>query len=703
MQQIKLKDRWQFLTGRKSLYDLHPELRDRQPLARFYSDTQGNGGMGGNLENDIDYYKSNVWVRTAISRIADNIAPLKIDVTDREGTPIKRHPITELLEHVNDIESSGDLWRMWTINMLVDGESGLEIQPGYRGLYTRKSKHFNVRIPKGGRRYLLIKSYVIDDGNGPKYEIPPEYFIHFKFYDPEEPFRGISPMSAIRTGIQIDEYARAWSRMSFKNGQIPSMTIISPEGLTPTERREIQDDYMAQTQGLENAHKPVVMEAGVTDIKPNNYKPVDTAWLEQRQMSREEICSIYGVPAEVAGFGKATYENFENAMIMFWTITLLPLVHSRDQQLTEFFQRVKQITPDQKIVTDMSGVSELQENKTEQIDNAVKLINTGTPANNAFKLVGLDLEIPGGDVGYIQMSMIPMGSERPTQPAPVIPPEEPQEPEPQEPPKQYKKELRGPEFGSPLHIEQMQRKELRIQPFMAEMQRMLRREFQRQQNDVGRWLRGQRQLGKGAHAKLMVDEMFDLTGEQERFKITFMKLLRELFAEVGANELGFLDIEVAFDMNRPEVTEELDIILAWFAEKTNDTTYNNLVDLFTEAELRGDTIPQMMESLSAYWEGRKSEASTERIARTTMTAANNAGDESAWRQSGVVEGATWATAIDGRERDEHRFAHGQYRALGERFEVGGELLDYPGDPSGSPGNIINCRCNRLPVITRSEL
>jgi hypothetical protein len=30
--------------------------------------------------------------------------------------------------------------------------------------------------------------------------------------------------------------------------------------------------------------------------------------------------------------------------------------------------------------------------------------------------------------------------------------------------------------------------------------------------------------------------------------------------------------------------------------------------------------------------------------------------------------------------------------LGARFEVDGESLDRPGDPSGSAGNIINCRC-----------
>jgi len=31
--------------------------------------------------------------------------------------------------------------------------------------------------------------------------------------------------------------------------------------------------------------------------------------------------------------------------------------------------------------------------------------------------------------------------------------------------------------------------------------------------------------------------------------------------------------------------------------------------------------------------------------------------------------------------------------MDEPFIIGGESLDYPGDPSGSAANVINCRCS----------
>lgn len=47
---------------------------------------------------------------------------------------------------------------------------------------------------------------------------------------------------------------------------------------------------------------------------------------------------------------------------------------------------------------------------------------------------------------------------------------------------------------------------------------------------------------------------------------------------------------------------------------------------------------------------------------------------------------------DGRVRPAHLVADGQEVPEGEPFIVDGELLMFPGDPKGSPENVINCRC-----------
>jgi hypothetical protein len=52
----------------------------------------------------------------------------------------------------------------------------------------------------------------------------------------------------------------------------------------------------------------------------------------------------------------------------------------------------------------------------------------------------------------------------------------------------------------------------------------------------------------------------------------------------------------------------------------------------------------------------------------------------------------WTAGMDLRVRETHLEADGQKVSLDEKFEVGGYMLSFPGDPSGPAGEVINCRC-----------
>lgn len=84
-----------------------------------------------------------------------------------------------------------------------------------------------------------------------------------------------------------------------------------------------------------------------------------------------------------------------------------------------------------------------------------------------------------------------------------------------------------------------------------------------------------------------------------------------------------------------------------------------------------------------------------RIARTEVQAAVNRGTQDAVQAlpAGRRPGyKTWLAADDSRTRPAHASADNQTVAVDEPFDVGGELLMYPGDPAGSAGNTVQCRC-----------
>ena len=97
-----------------------------------------------------------------------------------------------------------------------------------------------------------------------------------------------------------------------------------------------------------------------------------------------------------------------------------------------------------------------------------------------------------------------------------------------------------------------------------------------------------------------------------------------------------------------------------------------------------------------------------RIARTETTAASNYAATVSSSVSGVLMDKVWVSALDARTRQapDSKFDHyhmNQVKVpLEDAFNVSGEKLMFPGDPNGSGGNVINCRCSVAQVVRRDS-
>lgn len=131
-----------------------------------------------------------------------------------------------------------------------------------------------------------------------------------------------------------------------------------------------------------------------------------------------------------------------------------------------------------------------------------------------------------------------------------------------------------------------------------------------------------------------------------------------------------------------------------------DDVYNEIFYILSDGQSKGQSREQiaaridstLLTSGSDWWENR-----AKVITRTETNRAWNAGQLAAAQYYEPPTGRAWVkvwnTDMDGAERSEHRRANGQARGLTDTFQVGGEDLRFPGDPAGSPWNVINCRCS----------
>lgn len=117
----------------------------------------------------------------------------------------------------------------------------------------------------------------------------------------------------------------------------------------------------------------------------------------------------------------------------------------------------------------------------------------------------------------------------------------------------------------------------------------------------------------------------------------------------------------------------------------------------TSSILQGKSIKGMADDLQTRIP-TMNRTSAIRTARTAVTNAQNAGRMDSYvaaTKMGIEMEREWVSALDARTRPEHAEADGQVVGVDEPFTVGGEKLMYPGDRSGSPWNIYNCRCTQI--------
>jgi Phage Mu protein F like protein len=135
-----------------------------------------------------------------------------------------------------------------------------------------------------------------------------------------------------------------------------------------------------------------------------------------------------------------------------------------------------------------------------------------------------------------------------------------------------------------------------------------------------------------------------------------------------------------------------------------DEVYDLVAGELAKGVNLGESIPKLRDRVDSVLSTTGSERWPNRatvIARTETIGALNAGRADAFRVVAADADEPlemfWIATDDHRTRPTHDEAEGQRVPVGGRFNVGGFELAFPGDPSGPPQEVIQCRCTMLLV------
>lgn len=134
------------------------------------------------------------------------------------------------------------------------------------------------------------------------------------------------------------------------------------------------------------------------------------------------------------------------------------------------------------------------------------------------------------------------------------------------------------------------------------------------------------------------------------------------------------------------------------ADNVSDTTLSLAQQTVASGIEAGMTPSKIAGLLRDTLGGSMSNYRARMIARTETAAAYNFAN---LEMATTIEESTgklnkvWVAASDERVRETHADADGQSVALDEDFQVGDSTMQFPGDPSGSAEEVINCRCTMI--------
>jgi hypothetical protein len=327
--------------------------------------------------------------------------------------------------------------------------------------------------------------------------------------------------------------------------------------------------------------------------------------------------------------------------------------------------------------------SPIKDDEDSEFDKTIRSINAFKTINEVRIENGFD-PVDGGDVIYQQMSQVPLGEEAPL-------PENNQEIIPIEgQPTEEEKSMKIDVKKKMIILEKFLKKHnLYEKRFITKLQR----NFKIQERVViQNFLTSQRSVKKD-----LTDQIFDEKRWIKEFSRNFKPLVLEIIVDYAkqANEEYKLDTEIT--PQNPNINKFLNASTIQFSTEVNKTTEREIRNQIQTGFDLGESTPQISDRIKHVFDVASKSRST-LIARTETTKDANGGALITFKESGVVKEKEWLGTNDLNTRDAHYTFNVKKAKLEDPFIVGGEELQMPGDPSGSPENVCNCRCVVVPVI-----
>lgn len=287
---------------------------------------------------------TSAWVFSDLTLLARRVSARKArpqvkQIVGEELEDLGNHPFERLLAHPNSLMTGDFLlqYTMWWYGLRGNAYWFISTQAPGRGepqeIWPLPAPAV-IPQPNTLRQSALTGGLCIDYQywvNEEKTTLPGENVVHFRTPNPFDWWQGLSPLTAMQMGIQMDIAQHRWQRDFFaKENAVPTAIIsLSPE-IT-------EDDFIAAKLQIQEEFgrqkKSAVIRAGDMSIQTIQQSMEQMQIISSRTFSRNEIDRGYGIPEGLISGGLSGDSRLA-AEIAFARNTVQPILDSFAEEMT---------------------------------------------------------------------------------------------------------------------------------------------------------------------------------------------------------------------------------------------------------------------------------------------------------------------------------------------------------------------------------
>lgn len=293
---------------------------------------------------------------TAISSISQEVASIDLKMFKAkylkdggiETKEIFQDEILSFLQYINPIMTFYDIVEATQIYLELVGEAfwvvlkeGGKEKGNPKEAYLLRPDWMSV-IPN---KETIIDHYIYKPGGSEidKFTIPRENVIHFKYFNPKNPYRGKGSIQAAAMPLDIMNFAQDWNRNFFFNSATPGLVFTTDKKVDDRVIKRFIEQWKQQHEGRDRSHKVAFLSGGFK-LDKTSLSAKELDFVEMQKQMRDDILAVFKVPKTILGQtddvnranAEATTRAFMERVV---TPRMIKLVNTLNEFLLPMFSR----------------------------------------------------------------------------------------------------------------------------------------------------------------------------------------------------------------------------------------------------------------------------------------------------------------------------------------------------------------------------